>query len=124
MQLGMNLEIGCSLLDAIEKDYPHDTERCCSKSKWLHLTPNTSWQMLCNAIQNIQSKPNEMLCTVENLNTVADELSDRRKKMLTAVDNMSSIMEKLKAVEHQLKVAKLNLSMSIGMLDIQVLQKM
>ena len=55
-QLGKNLEINDDLLNIIEKDYPHDCERCCSKmlSEWLDLTPDASWKILYDAMDKLK----------------------------------------------------------------------
>ena len=58
--LGRSLKIDENLLNIIEKDNPRDCENCCSKmlKTWLDLTPNASWEILNNAVDRIQNKPN------------------------------------------------------------------
>ena len=82
-QLGRNLEIDDTLLNIIEKDFPHDCERCCSEmlSEWLDQTPNASWKMLYNAMD----KTTDNIPDVEKLNGAVDNLSDAGRKLKTGV---------------------------------------
>ena len=111
-QLGLNLKIDDNLLNIIERDDPHDCERCYSKmlSEWLKLTPNASWKMLCNAIENI---PNEVPSTSEKTSIVMDKLIDTVEELWSSLDIISE-SRILKAKIQQLNVATRNLSMLIG----------
>ena len=82
-QLGRNLEIDDTLLNIIEKDFPHDCERCCSEmlSEWLDQTPHASWKMLYNAMD----KTTDNIPDVEKLNGAVDNLSDAGRKLKTGV---------------------------------------
>ena len=54
-ELGENLKVDKNLLKIIGKDNPHSCENCCSKmlSEWLDLTPEASWGILLDAMQNL-----------------------------------------------------------------------
>ena len=82
-QLGRNLEIDDTLLNIIEKDFPHDCERCCSEmlSEWLDQTPHASWKMLHNAMD----KTTDNIPDVEKLNGAVDNHSDAGRKLKTGV---------------------------------------
>ena len=56
-QLGVQLEIGHSVMKIIEKDNPNDCEACCIDmlSDWLDNHVNASWEHLIDAVDNLSS---------------------------------------------------------------------
>ena len=96
-QLGRNLDLDDTLLNIIEKNNPHDCERCCSKmlSEWLDLTPNASWKMLNNAMEKIQNEPNKLPDAVEKLDTVVNKLSFTVKEFDVAASKLPDTVKKL-----------------------------
>ena len=56
-QLGTQLNIDQHLMDIIEHDNLNDCKRCCSKmfSEWLNSKPNTSWEDIITAVDNLSA---------------------------------------------------------------------
>ena len=54
-QLGIWLKIDCSILKAIEKDHPGNTDRQKTEviEYWLRSSPNTSWTALANTVERM-----------------------------------------------------------------------
>ena len=86
-RLGKNLKITEDLLNIIEKDF-NNCEDCCSKmlSDWLESTPNCSWEILLNAVQETLKQVADMVERPESvMYKLIDEGLDKFSKMLDMI---------------------------------------
>lgn len=60
--LGKILNIREEILRNIEKDHPQNCENCCSEmlSVWLELTSNATWAIMLEAVDKVQSIPDNV----------------------------------------------------------------
>ena len=135
MELGRNLKIDEKLLNIIEKDNPHSCENCCSKMlyEWLDSTPEASWQILLDAMQNLSTDTTEKLHsttnilpeTVEKLDSTADKLdakvdklSDIAEKLDNGTDQLPNLFEKLDSTTDKLPNAVEKLESATNKVDV------